>query len=108
MDTRDLEIYRGDDKTVTVVFTTNNDEPYLLTDGSLEMAIVADEIEQARLTSANGDITFTENTASLHFPHALTKDWEFNVGTYDLQFTLNGIVRTLMRGRILLTYDVTR
>lgn len=63
MEIRDIEIYRGDDKSFTFAFTLN-DAPFDVSDGRLDMAIVARTGEIARLSSETGTDAQVSNGAT--------------------------------------------
>lgn len=108
MHQEDLSLYRGDDTTIKVAFTTNEGD-FLLGDGLLEMEIRPQIGQGVRLSSADGGIAlFNANTVLLNFTHNLTQNWSWKKADYDLQLTKDGKVKTLMRGKVYLTHDITR
>ncbi|MFZ7141541.1 hypothetical protein ACLSY0_00035 [Avibacterium avium] len=103
-----LDIYRGDDTAFQITFN-GEDAPFSVSGGEFAMQIKPTNGEGALLTSLDGTISqLDENSVIITFSHALTKDWSFREAKYDLQMTKNGKVKTLCRGKILLTHDITK
>ncbi|MFU2088937.1 hypothetical protein [Avibacterium avium] len=109
MEELDLSIYRGDDTAFTIAFTTDEGD-FIIEGGVLEMEIRPKHIgTSVRLSSVEGGISLLNaNTAVLHFSHAFTQNWTWKKADYDLQLTKNDTVKTLVRGQILLTHDITK
>lgn len=104
----DLSLYRGDDTIIKVTFTTQAGE-FPIGDSLIEMEISPNQGQSIRLSSDNGLITKLDtNSILLHFDHALTQNLTWKKADYDLQITQKGKVKTLMRGKVFLTHDITR
>lgn len=105
MQQQNIKIYRGDDKNIVCHITIGDSKtPFNIDKGRLDMAIG----NHARI-STDGGITVSGNQCILNFSHALTEGWDFDMAPYDLQYTApDGIVKTLMRGNIIVEQDVTR
>ncbi|MFZ7188081.1 hypothetical protein ACLSY8_09160 [Avibacterium avium] len=103
-----LEIYRGDDTTFCLRLTQGK-QPFDAIGASFALQIKPTNGEGVRLSSEDGQIAlFNASTLLLHFSHQLTQDWMFREARYDLQMTKEGKVKTLLRGKILLTHDITK
>ncbi|MFZ7239810.1 hypothetical protein ACLSZW_01985 [Avibacterium avium] len=109
MHQEDLALYRGDDTTIKVAFTTDEGD-FIIEGGVLEMEIRPKHSgTSVRLSSVEGGISLLNaNTAVLHFSHAFTQNWTWKKADYDLQLTKDDTVKTLVRGQILLTHDITK
>ncbi|MFZ7222740.1 hypothetical protein [Avibacterium avium] len=103
-----LDIYRGDDTEFQITFNTE-DAPFSVAGGEFAMQIKPTNGEGVLLTSLDGAISLLdEHRVIIAFSHALTRDWGFREAKYDLQMTKEGKVKTLCRGKILLTHDITK
>lgn len=108
MQTYQIEIYRGDDTEIGIA-VFDGDAPLDVSAGRLDMAIAPKVGEPARLSTEDGSIEAIGNAVLLHFTHELTRDWAFKKADYDLQYTEpDGTVRTLLRGEVVVTHDITR
>ncbi|MFZ7109582.1 hypothetical protein ACLSZW_05370 [Avibacterium avium] len=108
MQQQDFELYRGDDTLFKLSFA-QGEQPYLIEGGELTMDIVPMGGKIVRMSAQdNSIIVLDESHILLNFYHDLTKDWTWKKADYDLQLTKDGKVKTLMRGKMHLTHDITR
>ncbi|WKS99806.1 hypothetical protein NYR30_00460 [Gallibacterium salpingitidis] len=107
VDTKDLTIYRGDDTVFTVLIDALPD--FSLRDAELKMTLKSKpNIEQITLSTTDNSINvLSDNVLQLIFSHQLTKNVKSTTWHYDLQMTKNDIVRTLVRGKVIIEPDVT-
>ncbi|WKT00939.1 hypothetical protein NYR30_06620 [Gallibacterium salpingitidis] len=107
METKDLTIYRGDDTVFTALIDALPD--FSLRDAELKMTLKSTlNIEQITLSTTDNSINvLSDNVLQLIFSHQLTKNVKSTTWHYDLQMTKNDIVRTLVRGKVIIEPDVT-
>lgn len=98
----DLDLYRGDSRIIDIELTTEGGTPDL-TDCDFKMQIKPDE--DGRISPS---ITVTGNVVRLYFAPELTANAGWRRGKYDVQMTRNGIVTTILYGKVRLTEDVTK
>lgn len=110
MQIHNFDIYRGDDSMYTLSFSFDDGSPAQLTGTRLVMDIVRNKKVVTTLSTdaGNGVRIISPNEVLVTFSHALTKDWGWTKAVYDLQVERDGFVRTVLRGGINLTHDITR
>lgn len=102
----DLEIYRGDDTIFNFIVTDEKNQPIDFNNDKITCLIKSKKTNY--LLSIGQGIVVNNNTVSLILSHELTKDWDFSVALYDIQvIDANNIHKTIARGKITITMDIT-
>ncbi|WP_274584106.1 hypothetical protein V9W64_10940 [Neisseria leonii] len=99
----DLQLYRGDTE-VFVFRITQGGQPVAMAAEDLDCMVEAAGYPPLRpqiLTDGAGEIR-------LVFAPEATQGLLWQSGEYDLQFAKDGVVRTLVRGKVTLEKDITR
>lgn len=110
-----LQMYRGDDADPIVLRVRQNAQPaWDLTAAAFAMTAQPEQGRGEPLQLDGGQIKAVRDDAgdvliTLDIPAALTRDLTWQAGNYDLQAThVDGRVKTLCRGRLLIVGDITR
>nr|DAN98904.1 MAG TPA: hypothetical protein [Caudoviricetes sp.] len=101
---------RGDDEEETLLFFDEQGDPMDFTDFRFDCDIAPNgRGERIRLSTTTGEITVNQNEVTLTISHDKTEGVNWAVAEWDLQRTnVQGLVKTLCGGKVLLKKDVTR
>lgn len=99
----DFNIYRGDDYIVEIAVINDDGTNADLTDTDVKLGF--NDGNGGKMSYA--DITVENNIVTAHFKHETTKNLSYSRAKWDLQLTKDGIVKTVARGNINITKDVT-
>ena len=101
---------RGDDEEETLLFFDEQGDPMDFTDLRFDCDIAPNgRGERIRLSTTTGEITVNQNEVTLTISHDKTEGVNWAVAEWDLQRTnVQGLVKTLCGGKVLLKKDVTR
>lgn len=98
----DMALYRGDTRLIEVTLLTEQGAADLQ-GCRFKLHISPDEGEVIA-----PDIQVKDNVIMLYFSPTLTQDLAWQRGKYDLQMTRNGVVTTILHGKVRLKEDITR
>lgn len=97
-----IDIYRGDTKTLEVAIVDEAGNPVDLTNATVALGFT-DGKDAVRYA----DVLINNNVATITFSHELTKDIAWTTGQYDLQIKRDAEVKTVLRGNLIVTKDIT-
>ena len=102
MQQHDLHIYRGDSYRFLVQVSTETGRPL-----NLDGAEVSMQANPAYAEPLKPHIGVSDGLITLDFPPELTRHLQWRKAPYDVQIRKNGVVKTVLRGFVVLEKDVT-
>lgn len=98
----DFRLYRGDAAAFSVELSDDGGEPLDLSGAVADMAV-----QPLYGGSLRPDLSVSGNKIDIYFPADLTRGALWQAAPYDLQVTLAGGVKTVLKGCVFLETDTT-
>lgn len=102
-----IDLIRGDDTDIAVIITDDSTPLTLDRISRVDLHAKAQGKIALRLSSTDGSIEMADGELVLHFDRHLTAGATWQQAAYDLQAVIDGKVKTVLRGSITLTHDIT-
>ncbi len=107
----DISIARGDSPAIPVQVADDTGTPIDITGGAFVLTVdtAPDPVDATNnVFSVNGTITDAANGRVQFQPTTTDTDQTPNVYFYDVQMTLSGSVRTILKGQFSISQDITK
>lgn len=102
-----IELIRGDDTDIGVIITDDTAPIAPERISRVDLHAKAQGKIALRLSSTDGSIELGDGELVLHFDRYMTAGATWQQAAYDLQAIIDDKVKTVLRGTITLTHDIT-
>lgn len=102
-----IDLIRGDDSDIIVTLIVGDTPLDIERISRADLHAKAQGKIVLRLSSTDGSIEMTDSELVLHFDRQTTTGATWQQAAYDLQAIIDDKVKTVLRGTITLTHDIT-